>query len=44
MFPTEIESHAVKTLAAEIERKTTDMESLRLIGAVPGDGSPNLAK
>ena len=44
VFPQQIDSHDVKTLAGEIERMTTDVESYRLIGAVPGDGSPNLAR
>ncbi|MDM0110601.1 TolC family protein [Variovorax sp. J22R133] len=44
VFPPEIGSFDIKTLAGEIEKITTNLETTKLLGAVPGDGSPSLAK
>jgi outer membrane protein len=41
VFPATIESHDVKSLAGEIERITTNMETAQLLDAVPADGGPS---
>jgi hypothetical protein len=43
VFPTAIDSYDIKTLAAEIERVTTDMEQNKLIQSMPGGTGASVA-